>query len=80
MEETNYKSSLSPFGIKMVDRVSGRPLHIDISDLPMKKGITTNRNKFILGLSGSGKSFFTNHMVRQYYERSEEHTSELQSR
>ena len=53
----------------MVDRVSGRPLHIDISDLPMKKGITTNRNKFILGPSGSGKSFFTNHMVRQYYEQ-----------
>ena len=52
VEETNYKSSLSPFGIKMVDRVSGRPLHIDISDLPMKKGITTNRNKFILGPSG----------------------------
>ena len=69
VEETNYKSSLSPFGIKMVDRVSGRPLHIDISDLPMKKGITTNRNKFILGPSGSGKSFFTNHMVRQYYEQ-----------
>lgn len=68
-EETNYKSSLSPFGIKMVDRVSGKPLHIDISDLPMKKGITTNRNKFILGPSGSGKSFFTNHMVRQYYEQ-----------
>lgn len=36
-EETNYKSSLSPFGIKMVDRVTGKPLHIDISDLPMKK-------------------------------------------
>ena len=69
VEETNYKSSLSPFGIKMVDRVSSRPLHIDISDLPMKKGITTNRNKFILGPSGSGKSFFTNHMVRQYYEQ-----------
>lgn len=69
VEETNYKSSLSPFGIKMVDRVSGRPLHIDISDLPMKKGITTNRNKFILGPSGSGKSFFTNHMVHQYYEQ-----------
>ena len=51
------------------NRVSGRPLHIDISDLPMKKGITTNRNKFILGPSGSGKSFFTNHMVRQYYEQ-----------
>lgn len=68
-EETNYKSSLSPFGIKMVDRMTGKPLHVDISDLPMKRGIITNRNKFILGPSGSGKSFFTNHMVRQYYEQ-----------
>nr|WP_294479488.1 TraG family conjugative transposon ATPase [uncultured Bacteroides sp.] len=68
-EETNYKNSLSPFGIKMVDRVTGRPLHLDISDLPMKKGIITNRNKFVLGPSGSGKSFFMNHLVRQYYEQ-----------
>ncbi len=68
-EETNYRSSPSPFGIKMVDRLTGKPLHVDISDLPMKKGIITNRNKFILGPSGSGKSFFTNHLVRQYYEQ-----------
>ncbi len=67
--ETNYQSSPSPFGIKMVDRLTGKPLHVDISDLPMKKGIITNRNKFVLGPSGSGKSFFTNHMVRQYYEQ-----------
>ena len=59
-EETNYRSSPSPFGIKMVDRLTGKPLHLDISDLPMKKGITTNRNKFVLGPSGSGKSFFMN--------------------
>lgn len=31
--------------------------------------IIANRNKFILGPSGSGKSFFTNHLVRQYYEQ-----------
>ena len=68
-QETNYRSSPSPFGIKMVDRISGKPLHLDISDLPMKKGVTTNRNKFVLGPSGSGKSFFMNHMVRQYYEQ-----------
>lgn len=67
--ETNYRSSLSPFGIKMVDRINGIPVHLDISDLPMKRGIITNRNKFILGPSGSGKSFFTNHMMRQYYEQ-----------
>ncbi|MBL7711698.1 MAG: TraG family conjugative transposon ATPase, partial [Chitinophagaceae bacterium] len=68
-EETNYQSSPSPFGIKMADRLTGKPIHLDISDLPMKRGIITNRNKFILGPSGSGKSFFTNHMVRQYYEQ-----------
>ncbi len=68
-EETNYRNSPSPFGIKMADRLTGRPIHLDISDLPMKRGIITNRNKFILGPSGSGKSFFTNHMVRQYYEQ-----------
>ena len=67
--ETNYASSPSPFGIKMADRLSGRPLHLDISDEPMRRGITTNRNKFILGPSGSGKSFFTNHLVRNYYEQ-----------
>lgn len=69
VEETNYQSSPSHFGIKMCDRVSGKPLHLDISDLPMKRGIITNRNKFVLGPSGSGKSFFMNHLVRQYYEQ-----------
>lgn len=68
-EETNYKDSLSPFGIKMTDRLSGKPVHLDISDLPMKRNVITNRNKFILGPSGSGKSYFTNHMIRQYYEQ-----------
>lgn len=53
----------------MADRVSGKPIHVDISDLPMKRGITTNRNKFVLGPSGSGKSFFMNHLVRQYWEQ-----------
>jgi conjugation system TraG family ATPase len=35
----------------------------------MKKSWINNRNKFILGPSGSGKSFFTNHLVRSYYEQ-----------
>ncbi|MBR2647964.1 MAG: TraG family conjugative transposon ATPase [Sediminibacterium sp.] len=67
--ETNYRSSVSPIGIRLGDRLSGKPIHVDISDEPMDKGICTNRNKFILGPSGSGKSFFTNHMVRSYYEK-----------
>jgi len=67
--ETNYRSSVSPFGIRMGDRLSGKPVHVDISDEPIRQGFTTNRNKFILGPSGSGKSFYTNHMVRSYYEQ-----------
>lgn len=67
--ETSYQSSVSPVGIRMGDRLTGKPVHVDISDEPVKKGICTNRNKFILGPSGSGKSFFTNHMVRSYYEQ-----------
>ncbi len=68
-EETNYADSLSPFGIKMADRINGKPLHLDISDEPMRRGITTNRNKLVIGPSGSGKSFFMNHLVRQYWEQ-----------
>ncbi len=67
--ETSYRSSLSPFGIRLGDRQSGIPIHVDISDEPRRLGWTTNRNKFIIGPSGSGKSFFTNHLVRSYYEQ-----------
>lgn len=68
-QETGYRTSLSPVGIRMGDRLTGKPVHVDISDEPMARGLITNRNKFILGPSGSGKSFFTNHMVRSYYEQ-----------
>ena len=53
----------------MADRLSGKPIHLDISDLPMKKGITTNRNKFILGPSGSGNPSSPTTWCRQYYEQ-----------
>ncbi len=56
-------------GIRLGDRLTGKPVHVDISYEPVKRGIITNRNQFILGPSGSGKSFFTNHMVRSYYEQ-----------
>lgn len=68
-QETNYKSSPSPFGMKMCDRISGKPLHLDLCDLPKKRGIINNLNAFVLGPSGSGKSFYMNHMVRQYWEQ-----------
>lgn len=67
--ETNYRDSGSAYGVRLGDRLTGRPVHVDISDEPMRRGITTNRNKFILGPSGSGKSFLTNHLQRSSYEQ-----------
>jgi conjugation system TraG family ATPase len=67
--ETNYRNSISQFGLRLGDRLTGKPVHVDISDEPMARGWITNRSKFILGPSGSGKSFYTNHMIRSYYEQ-----------
>src|SRR5690606_42017723 len=39
-EETNDHDSPSPFGIKMADRLTGRPIHLDISDLPIDRKTT----------------------------------------
>lgn len=67
--ETNYRDSTSPFGIKMIDRMTGKPLHLDIWDEPKKRGIIGNSNLFVIGPSGSGKSFLLNHLTRSYYEQ-----------
>ena len=67
--ETAYRDSVSPFGIRLGDRQTGRPLLVDISDLPLKLTITSNRNKLVVAPSGAGKSFFCCHMLRCYYEQ-----------
>ena len=67
--ESNYRSSVSPFGIRLGDRLTGHPVHVDISDEPMRLGWISNRSKFVIGPSGSGKSFLNNHLVRSYYEQ-----------
>ena len=44
----------------------GVPVAIDPSDLPMRNNRIDNRNKVVLGPSGSGKSFLMNFMLHQY--------------
>lgn len=66
--ETNYRSSNSPVGMKLGERLSGKPVHLDLSVEPKARGIINNTNKFILGPSGSGKSFFMNKMMSEYYD------------
>ena len=58
----------TPLKVYYTDR-QGVPVAIDISDKEGKNKITDNSNFFILGPSGSGKSFFTNSMVRQLWEQ-----------
>ncbi|WP_320167815.1 TraG family conjugative transposon ATPase [Mangrovibacterium marinum] len=66
--EGAIRNSQSDFFIRLSDRLEGCPVRIDISDEPMEKHLIHNRNKIIIGGSGSGKSFFTNHLLRQYAE------------
>lgn len=66
--EGELKNSDSDFYIQLSNRQEGCPVRIDISDQPMEQHLIHNRNKLIIGGSGSGKSFFTNHLLRQYAE------------
>ena len=58
----------TPLKIYYTDR-QGVPVAIDITGKEGKEKLTDNSNFFCLGPSGSGKSFFMNHLVRQYYEQ-----------
>lgn len=50
----------------------GLPLAVDTSGKEGKKRYTNNSNFFVLGPSGSGKSFFMNTVMRQYREQDTE--------
>ncbi|MFD2742433.1 TraG family conjugative transposon ATPase [Sphingobacterium populi] len=63
--ETLPSDEKSDFLIRFTDR-QGIPVGIDPADLPMRTNRINNRNKFVLGPSGSGKSFFMNALVQQY--------------
>lgn len=64
-KESLPKNEPSDFLIRFTDR-QGIPVGIDPADLPMRTGRINNRNKFVLGPSGSGKSFFMNALIEQY--------------
>jgi conjugation system ATPase, TraG family len=64
-KESYPVSEKSNFYLRFADR-QGVPLKVDTSDLPYQTGRINNRNKFVLGPSGSGKSFLMNNIVEQY--------------
>ena len=67
-KERQSKSEDTPLKCYYTDR-QGVPLAVDITGKEGKIKHTNNSNFFVLGPSGSGKSFFMNTVVRQYYEQ-----------
>lgn len=67
-KERQSKSEDTPLKCYYTDR-QGVPLAVDITGKEGKVKHTNNSNFFVLGESGSGKSFFMNTVIRQYYEQ-----------
>ena len=57
--------------LKLCERLSCSPVTLDIQKEAQRTGLISNYNAFILGGSGSGKSFFTNHLLRSCYDAGE---------
>lgn len=54
------------FGLRFGDRLTGRPVSIDIDLEPRRLGWTGNGNLFVLSGSGGGKSYFCANLCRTY--------------
>jgi conjugation system TraG family ATPase len=63
-----YEQDLKGGVMKMCDRFRNIPVRIDLQAAAYQAGLIDNYNAFILGGSGTGKSFFTNFFVRSCYD------------
>jgi conjugation system TraG family ATPase len=66
--ETNYRSVPKEEGIRFCDRLSGKPVYIDLFDGPRREGISSNMGVLVCGTSGGGKSMTVNHILRSLYD------------
>ena len=66
-----YDEGIPSGAMKICDRFRNIPIRIDIQEAAYKAGLIDNYNAFILGGSGTGKSFFTNYFVRSCYDAGE---------
>ena len=67
--EGNYRSDSPAEGIRFCDRLTGKPVFIDLFDAPRKSGITSNMGMLVCGTSGGGKSMTVNHILRTLYDQ-----------
>lgn len=64
-KESLQKDEDSDFLVRFTDR-RGIPVAIDPSDLPMRTNRISARNRFVIGPSGTGKSFVMSALLEQY--------------
>ncbi|GAA0537123.1 TraG family conjugative transposon ATPase [Chitinophaga japonensis] len=67
--ETNYRSTTPDKGVRFCDRLSNKPVFLDLLDEPRRRGITTNMGLLCCGSSGAGKSLTMNHILRSLYDQ-----------
>jgi conjugation system TraG family ATPase len=68
-QETNYQSCPPDEGIRFSDRISGKPVYVDLYDAPRKAGISSNMGTLVCGTSGGGKSMTVNHILRTLFDQ-----------
>lgn len=68
-QEGAITSSTPDRGIRFCDRLSSRPVYIDLFDSPREKGITSNMGVLVCGTSGGGKSMTINHILHSLYQQ-----------
>lgn len=61
--ETNYRSDSPQTGFRFCDRLSGKPVYVDLYDAVRHAGITSNMGTLVTGTSGGGKSVTVNHLL-----------------
>jgi conjugation system TraG family ATPase len=64
--ESHYRTNDN--GIVLYDRLTQRPVIVDVWDEPYRKKVIANRNFIAIGPSGEGKSVLFNHIFSQYLE------------
>ncbi|MGN6419344.1 MAG: TraG family conjugative transposon ATPase [Pseudobacter sp.] len=65
--ESNYRSDPPASGIRFCDRLTNRPVFVDLFDRPRQLGISSNMGMLICGTSGGGKSMTANHILHTLY-------------
>lgn len=68
--ETNYRSDPPATSIRFCDRLTSRPVFVDLFDLPRTTyGWTSNMGLLCCGASGAGKSMLLNHILHTLHEQ-----------